>query len=45
VYLAAITALGAFRTDARVRERLDLAARVKDPAVQQAAQDALKGRS
>lgn len=44
-YLAALTALGPFRTDARVRERLEVASRAKDPAVQRAAQDALKGRS
>jgi hypothetical protein len=43
-YVAALTALGAYAADPRVRERLEAAARVKDPAVQRAAQDALKGR-
>ena len=44
-YLAAITALGSFVADPHARERLETASRAKNPAVQQAAQDALKGRS
>jgi hypothetical protein len=42
-YLAAITALGAHRNDARVRERLDALTRSRDPAVVKAATSALKG--
>ncbi len=44
-HVAALAALGAFAADPRVRERLEAAARVKDPAVQRAALDALKGRA
>ena len=41
---AALGALAAFATDPRARERLETAARSKDPAVRQVAQQALKGR-
>ncbi len=42
-YLAALSSLAAFRADPRVRERLDLASRSKDPSVARTAADALKG--
>ncbi len=42
-YLAALSSLAPFRADARVRERLELAGRSKDPAVARTAAEALKG--
>jgi HEAT repeat protein len=42
-HLAAITALGAFRTEPRARERLEAAAGNRDPSVARAAAEALKG--
>lgn len=42
-YLAAVTALGSFRTDPRARERLELIARGRDPGAARAATDGLKG--
>jgi hypothetical protein len=43
VVLAALGALGAFRTEPRARERLESLLDAKDPAAQKAAADALKG--
>jgi len=43
--LAAIGGLGLLRADPRVRERLELIARGRDPAAARAATDALKGAS
>ncbi len=42
-HLAAIAGLGAFRTDPRARERLELTAKGRDAALARAAADALKG--
>ena len=42
-YLAGVSALGAFRTDPRARERLELIVKGRDPAAAKAAADALKG--
>jgi HEAT repeat protein len=42
-FLAALGALAAFRSDARARERLEAAARAKDPAVAKVAAEALRG--
>ena len=41
--LAALAALGAFASDRRARERLEAAARLRDPAVQKVVAEALKG--
>jgi len=41
-FLAALAALGAFRGERRARERLEAAARLRDPAVQKVAAEALK---
>ncbi len=43
-YLAALAALGAFTADRRAHERLEAAAESREPAVAQAAREALKGR-
>jgi len=42
-FLAALAALGAFASDRRARERLEAAARLRDPAVQKVVAEALKG--
>ena len=42
-YLAAVSALGAFRADARARERLELLSNGRDPGAARAATDALRG--
>jgi hypothetical protein len=41
-FIAALGALGAFRGDRRARERLEAAARLRDPAVQRVVAEALK---
>jgi hypothetical protein len=41
-FLAALAALGGFRGDRRARERLEAAARLRDPAVQRVVAEALK---
>ena len=43
VFLAAVTALGAYRAEPRARERLEALARGHDTGAAQAARDALKG--
>lgn len=42
-FLSALAALGAFASDRRARERLEAAARLRDPAVQKVVAEALKG--
>ena len=42
-YLAALGALASFPTDRRVRQRLEAAARLRDPSVQKVAAEALRG--